>query len=457
MKNYKDITKYFLILITVFLFVAMLVLCGMYLDLRINGKFSSVPGIPEKDKWILTGAEIDSGSASIALTSPVFIGYRNEEEGMVGAAFNADSRKDLLKKTDGIIPELFAGKLRKIKFTRQDDRDSYIKKLIESEKFFYMNYYSEIPSSVILADFGETDSKHTFFVKYIFVLPDKNGDLYGVFLNEDLEVFELVPGGEGINYDENMMFAYNGMRGFAQFEFVSDVCPEAVFTKSFEADSVMMVPSATFYEFEPDGDNTKRLLDTLNFNRNLVKSYKAADKTSISFVDDGRELYVDVKNSKITFNSQSRGIHISEYLKYTPNNNHYGFGDMLMCARRLISALDRLLTGGQAYPSVVGIYSSDEGITVDFKYFYNGILITDEKCDISISFKNDYIVSMNINAVFCDNGNNTDPVIPQKFTIDIPENKNDAVNLYYNAMYVVQEGGTDVEFVWVTRKKGEED
>ena len=452
MKSNRDITKGFLIAVTVFLFIAMLFLCGMYLDLRINGKFSTVPGIPEKDKWILTGAEYDSESASISLTSPCFIGYKNNEEGMIAAAFDANSREMVLEKIFDVVPELFSGKYRKMKFTKQEELNSYIKSLLESEKFVYVNYYSEIPSYLISTDFGGIGSENTFFVKYMFIVPDKNGHLYGVFLNESHEVFELVPE-ESINYDENMAFAYNGMRGFAQFEFVSEVCPEAVFTNSFETDSVMIVPSASFYEFEPDGDNTRKLLDTLNFNHNLVKSYKAADNTSISFVDDGRELYVDVQNSIITFNSQSRGIHLSEYLKYNPHNNHYGFGDILMCARRLISTLDRLLTGGQAHPSVVGIYTENDTLTIDFKYFYNGIMITDRQSDISISFKNDYIISMNINAMFCDSGNNTKPVVPQKFMINATEN---TTGTYYNAMYVVYGNATDVNLVWVTREKGEE-
>lgn len=459
MKEKKDTVKYLLIFITFVLFFAMLILCGMYINLRINGISSTLPEVPGDDKWVVTGTGYNSNASTLNLVSPTFIGYKNSSDGMVAAAFDNEARAELNDKYRKIITELLKGKQSKRKFANQNELIQFIDEIKKSDKFIYVNYYNEIPSSAILTDFSDLESiyKHdSFLIKYVFILENDNRNIYGVCINENLEVYLLESEYE-LLYDQNIQLAYNGVRGFVPFEFASFTYPEAVFTKSFEADSVMMVPSASFYEFDPDGDNTKELLDNLGFNRNLVKSFRSADNTGISFVDDGRELYVDAINSKMSYDCHNRGIHLSEYLKYDPKGENYGLGDILMCAKRFVNSLDRLLIGGEAYPALTGVYTDGEKVSVNFKYFYNGILITKEPYDLKIEFASDSVVGMEINAVFCDSGRYTDPVIPQKLAMtatdknDMPEN----TPIYYNALYVTGTGA-DSEVAWISRESGGE-
>ncbi len=458
MKEKKDIVKYLLIFVTFALFFAMLLLCGAYMNMRINGISSTLPEIPEEDKWVITGTGYNSNTNTLGLASPSFIGYKSLTDGMIAATYDKEARLALTEKYEKIMTELLTGKQIKENFSTSDESTQFINNIINGDAFLYVNYYNEIPSSAILADFTGAESTYThnsFFLKYVFILPDEKGNIYGICINDKLEVYRLEPENEML-YDQNVQLAYNGVRGFVPFEFASFTYPEAVFTKSFETDSVMMIPSASFYEFEPDGDNTKKLLDTLGFNRNLVKSFRFANNAGISFVDDGRELHVDVINSKMNYDSSNRGIHLSEYLKYDPKGENYGLGDILMCAKRFVNSLDRLLTGGEAYPALVGVYADGETVEVNFKYFYNGILITQEPYDLKIEFLNDSIVAMEINAVFCDSGRYTDPVIPQKLAVEAA-GKEDASSapIYYNALYVAGENA-DTEIVWITRESGGE-
>ena len=459
MKEKKDITKYILIIITFVLFFSMLILCGMYINLRINGISSTLPEIPGDDKWIVTGTGHSSNIGTINLVSPTFIGYKNSSDGMLAAIYDDEARDVLIDKYNKIITELLKGKHSKQKFANQDQRIQFINKIKNSDKFMYVNYYSEIPSSAILTDFSDLESTYThdsFLIKYVFILEDENRNIYGVCINEKLDVY-LLESEYDMLYDQNIQFAYNGVRGFVPFEFASFTYPEALFTKSFEADSIMIVPSVSFYEFDPDGDNTKELLDNLGFNRNLVKSFELPNNAGISFVEDGRELQVDAINSKIFHDCNNRGIHLSEYLKYDPNGENYGLSDILMCAKRFVNSLDRLLVGGEAYPALTRVSVDGEKVSVDFKYFYNGILITKQPYDLKIVFANDSIIGIEINAVFCDSGRYTDPVIPQKLAMIAENNGNmgETSPIYYNALYVTVMN-TDSEITWISRESGGE-
>lgn len=58
-KPQRDALLGLLIAANAVLFFTMLVLCGIYLNLRINGSASTLPQIPASDRWILTGSGSD--------------------------------------------------------------------------------------------------------------------------------------------------------------------------------------------------------------------------------------------------------------------------------------------------------------------------------------------------------------------------------------------------------------
>ena len=241
MKENKNTGLYVLIAFISALFIAMLVLCGLYLDLRINGVSSSLPPIPEKDKWILTGAGYSSDSNSGRLLTPYFIGYKTKETGMIAASFDENARNGLISELDRCIPLLFSGTSTSVNFKDLSEKKEFIKKITESETFFYLSYYGDIPSAAILPG-TQSGSEYSglnsdFYVKYVFVLPDENGNMYGVSFDSRLNAV-ILKTAENLAYGKSESFTYNGVSGFVPFEFVSSDNPEPVFTRSFEVNAV---------------------------------------------------------------------------------------------------------------------------------------------------------------------------------------------------------------------------
>lgn len=458
MKKERNIALYFTISIISVLFIGMLILCGLYLDLRINGISSSLPDIPEKDKWILTEKVNDTGNNEQNLLAPLFIGFKTRENGMMAAVPDYSPRKSLISRFDNCLPDLFSGKAERLYFVNEEQKTEYIKSITTKDSFFYAAYYGDIPSAAILPSITGDNSvlshKENFYIRYMFILPDDSGKMYAVCLDKNLDAVVLKPE-KNIEYSENNFFAYNGVSGFVKFEFVSDEYPEPLYAQSFDANSVMMVPSTSFYDFELHEDSTKQLLKVLGFNTNMVKTFRSGDNSTASFVDQGKELYVSIKNSTISYNGYESGIHMSDVLKYKPQGEGYSFTDKVLCVKHLVGLIDRVIVGGDAFATLTGIRKDTMGIHFDLKYFYNGIMLNENTADITVTIDGEYIKEININALFCVGGAFKKPVIPQKLAMSILEEEQGIQNRY-NAAFSNTAEMPGYEIVWVSRKEVEE-
>ena len=409
---------YFVIALIVVLFMTMLVLCGMYLDLRVNGVTSSLPGIPENDKWILTDSGYNAHSSTGQLISPAFMGVKAPSIGMIAATYNKDSRKEFCDYYESDISALFRGTIKQIKFAGKERKNEYIKNLINSDMFMFMSFYKELPAASILPGlYGNSTVeplKTGFFVKYMFIVP--YGDtVKGICFDKNLDAHELYTN-ETIGFDQSHFYAYNMMSGWADFEFISEINPEPVFTSSFNIKSAVIAPSFSFYKFNLDNSNTLRMLKNFGFNTNLVKVFSSNEKRTVSFVGEEKELYVSLDNEKITYNGK---IHLSEYLKYQPQNGTYTFNDKVLCVKYMVNSIDRILVGGDARPAIIQIANNDGEPVFRLKYFYNGVAVTERLYDVSVSIQDEYINNVEINALFCDSGNIDVPVIPQKLALAV--------------------------------------
>lgn len=450
-----SVTLYLLILAITVLFTSMLVLCGMYLDLRLNGITSSLPGIPENDKWVFTNSSYSAYNSNDQLISPVFIGVKNEYSGMNAAAYDKDAREIIGKQVEPVIMSLFSGSAENVVFLSEDERLDFVKSTIDTDSYIYMGFYDELPNAAILpglygnGNYGYLDE--SFNVKYLFIMSDGSSSK-GICFNDELDAWILHPS-EEIEFDQKQFNAYNEVSGFAEFEFVSDTVPEPVFTESFSVKSTLIVPSFSFYGFNLGDSNTTELLKALDFNPNLVKTYTYSDNSVISFVGEDKELHVSLTEQKLYFSGYNHGIHLSEYLKYHPFADEYTFTDKLLCVKYLINSLDRILVGGDASPSIVSITDSDGETVFKLKYFQNGIAVSDDNYDMLVAVSGEYINRIEISAVFCDGGNLEIPVIPQRLALKLFDDYlNDESFAGFNAMFVNNPSSGTAEFVWTMRK-----
>lgn len=452
MSEKKNSFIYFIISLIVVLFVSMLVLCGMYLDLRVNGVTSSLPGIPESDKWILTDSSYNAHSYTGQLISPVFMGVKTENNGMIAATYNKDSRKEFCEYYEAYIAALFGGSARKVSFADNSTKNEYIRALINSETFMVMSFYNELPAIAILPGLygksGIEQSKIDFFVKYLFIVPYED-TIKGICLDGNLNIYELTTE-EKIEFDQSRFSAYNKVSGWAKFDFVSEIYPEPMFTESFNVKSAVIVPSFSFYRFNLSDSNTLRMLKNFGFNTNLVKVFSGYEKRTVSFVGEEKELYVSLDDEKLTYNGK---IHLSEYLKYHPQNGGYTFNDTVLGVKYLINSIDRIIIGGDARPAIVQIANASGETVFWLKYFYDGVAITEDPYDVSISVRDEYITNVDIKALFCDSGNLDVPVIPQKLALSLFDKDGpERAVIGYGALLRFDSESGNTELVWVERR-----
>ena len=456
MKEKRGALTYVLIAVIALLFIFMLILCGLYLDLIVNGLSSSLPSLPENDKWILSNRDYASYSSANDLISPAFLGFKRQDGTMASAVYNESARKQLTGVLYDYIEVLFSADPIKVEYRTDDDKRALLNGIYSSDKYFFASFYEELPSAVFMPciSSGRTEEYggEPFFVKYMFVLADSENNIYAYCIDGDSEAVLLYPY-EKTPYNDSSLAAYNDVRGFSGFEFVSETAPVAVFTDSFDVDSVLIAPTSLFYKYDISDENTGNLLNVLDFNTNMVKVLKSRDDSTISFVENGKELYIVSDEGRFDYNGYDEGIHLSKFLKYYPQSaSGYTFSDKVLAVKYLLNSFDRLIVGGDALPALTSVTYSDDSVIFRLKYFFNGILLTDSDYDISVEIDENAIKRIEIDGLFCDRGTLKKPSLPEKMAISV---MNSAENAEYYAIFKIEQSTNQVSLVWAEKVRGE--
>lgn len=447
-----------LVLLCAVLFVVMLLLSGYYLNLRVNGTSSTLPEIPAKDRWIMTGSAYAEKTGTKSLLSPYFMGIKFADGSQCAATFDTSARQSLSAMLDASLESLLTGELKHISLPTQADRRAYAAELCAAERYTFYALFGELPAAALLPALHNGDATgpvENFFVKYIFLLPDEQNFVYAVMLDAALNAVCLYPR-EDLPYNADSLYSIRETKGYAGFSFTDGLPHSVVFTESFDVASVVIMPSSAFYSYQMGEDKTDKLLKTLGFNTGVTKCVRTGDGSAINFVDEKRELYVDLDNASMTFSAGGDGLHLSDFLGYYPDNDSsYSFADRILGVKYLLGSMDRLLVGGDATPAFVGTLGKENGVTVFYlKYFYNGVMLTDKSYDIAVEMKADAVMSFTATTLFCDSGYMTKPVLPQTLTLPLFSTEASEMTTYY-AMFENDASTNQVKLVWVAAREGE--
>ena len=108
--------------VTVILFAAMLLNCGRYINIKINGRSSAFSGMPENDKRVLFRTVANDSIENVHdLVDPLFIGFKSGDI-TVAAAFDRQSRSALKTSAFEYIVGLFSGKSEKKEFADEIEK-----------------------------------------------------------------------------------------------------------------------------------------------------------------------------------------------------------------------------------------------------------------------------------------------------------------------------------------------
>lgn len=419
------------IVIAAILFVVMLVTCGMYIDIKMNGQKSSLPAMSEKDKMsLLRTAASEKVSYSDDLIEPVFVGVKNGSK-MIAACPDNTSRRSIEIMVYDPLNKLFSGTNKVKTFSSDEEKMQYIDALKSSDNYLLIGFYNDIASNVFLPclseRYRENVSENLFFVKYLFILPGENNKLYGVAVSSENEVQLLYPS-ENVDYGKIFTETYDISDGYSYFEYEDSDGIHPILSSSFVSGKYVLSNPALDYGKDKNQAWIENLFDVFSINSSLVKDFSSRNDTVINYVDEDKELSVS-DDGFVRMKSSAGGIYLDEYLGYLPENEAgYSFSDKVLAVKNIINRTNEN-SGDLLMYSITGVDYDKENdtFTMYLKLFSEGILVTENSYDASFTINNDSLMSAEFYAMTCKKLDDYSLVLPQKYSNALMEDSDDEV------------------------------
>ncbi len=411
------------IAIAAFLFFAMLINCGRYIDIRINGRGRTYSRMPEEHKRVLLSVAAGTLSGdSYDIITPVFAGFKTSV-GLYAADYTAESRKAIYDVYSSYIPSLFSGTSQEQAFDSEEEKLEFIEDLKNSPSYILLAFYSDIPASVFLpATKGYNDrvaQKMLFDVKYLFICPYDGEKVRAVAINSQYDINVITPK-ENISFNSKELEAYNSSTGFSGFEFAKDAPIMPVFNMTLEASKYSLSTTAERFGKQTDSRWILSILRAFDVNINLAKTFVTRDGSVLNYVDGENELLF-YQNGAAVYNTTQEGVALSELLGYETNEESYSFAEKIIAVKNLVGLIQSDAVGADAKLYVTDVYYTPSGNTISvlMKYFVNGICVTDSKYDASFVVGDTSLTYASFDALCCTKRDASSKLLPQKYAANL--------------------------------------
>ncbi|MBE6682065.1 MAG: hypothetical protein E7600_07270 [Ruminococcaceae bacterium] len=410
------------IVIAALLFITMLITCGMYINIKMNGKKSSLPAMSEKDKIsLLRTAASENITYSDDLIEPVFVGVKKGRS-MIAACPDTTSRRSIENMIYEPLKSLFSGSDKSMEFSSDDEKFLFIDTIKNSENYMLLSFYDDIASGVFLSCIGdgyyEKDGENLFFVKNLFILPDENNNLYGIAVSSANDIQMMYPA-EDIDYGKLFAETYDISDGYSYFEFDDSKDIHPMLSSSFVSGKYKISAFPATEGTDKETPWIENLFDVFAVNTSFVKDFssKNSKETVINYVEEDKEIAI-YQDGRVVINATSGGILLDEYLKYSPEGNTgYSLDDKVIAVKNLINRLN-LREDNLLMYSIVGMdYNNDtDDFALYLKYFAEGIIVTENAYDACFRISNDSLISAEFYAISCEKIDDYSLVLPQKYS-----------------------------------------
>ncbi len=404
------------IVLAVILFFTMLITCGLYINIKMNGKTSTLPQLSERDKSVLLrSVASESLNYNDDLIEPVFVGIKTGDE-MLAAFPEKNTRQYFETLVYNTIYSLFSGNAVK---QDVDDKKAYIESLKQNEKYMLISFFDDIPSSVFLACISDNyeieEMNEFFYVKHLFLLPDENLNLFGVVVSKDYDIYKLIPA-QNIEFSKILSETYNISDGYSGFVYDKSVYGsiKPVLTSSFFATKYEIRSLPEVYGKERDAEWISELLAFFSMNHNLVKNYLSKNGSEMNYIDEMYEIVIS-DDGKVVFSaSDDSGIYLDEYLSYLPENNrNYNYYDKIFAVKNLLNDLKFNETSHSYCITGVDYDKQSDILSVYLKSFVDGIMLTDNAYDAKFEIKSNYLIYAEFYGITCSETKGGSVLIPQ--------------------------------------------
>lgn len=416
------------IIVAVVLFFVMLVSCGLYINIKMNGKSANLPPLSDADKRMLLRS---AGSESVVfdddLIEPVFMGVRRQGESF--AAFPNDKERRLFEESVyEAVNGLFAGQSSEMSFNSHEERLSFLDEIKNSEDYILVSFYSDLPAELFLPcmanNYNPVNNTLDFDVKNLFMLPDADGNTYGISVSTDCSVTVMVPYLK-LSFNKISEEAYDVVKDSSLFEFNDSMPILPVLTSSFYAPKYSVFPSVYLYGKSIDSRFVQDLLAVFSINKNMVKSFSSGDNTETNYVEESRELVINDSGLVLFKSDDNGGIPIDEFLGYySGNGGNYSFADKIFALKSLVNKLN---VNADFSFSVSGLNYNirKSSLRVYFKYSIDGCLMTDNAYDAVFEISGNLLTYAEFFMYECGKSEEMNIVYPQNYAAAVLDDGSD--------------------------------
>ncbi len=406
-------------LIAVLLFVSMLLICGKYIDIKINGISSSLPDIPDKDMQILM--QISSNESPLekhTLAEPVSVGIKVGDARLM--AHSKEARTALMDYARSRVIRCFSGQSEKLEFDNEQNMHMYLSQLCNDSDYLFFAFYGDIPAASFLPalarEYEGKESRLDFNVQNLFLFSGNDQNLFAVAVSSGKQLNILKPS-EAVLFKPSDYGAYNDVTGFAPFEYDDGNCLLPVFSRSLEQNNYLIKYAHEIFGMSVDALWIQNTLDVFGLNKSFSKTFVTKDNSLIDFVDDTIELLFSADGS-VVYNSNGNGLGLYELLGYHPSGSSYTFSDKTLAVKRLFNEIDADLSGNEANLGITNVYYDEISAKLCFemKYFVSGIALTHNAFDAKVEINDDSITYAQFYALNCSGLEETSPSLPQKYS-----------------------------------------
>ncbi len=408
------------------LFFIMLICCGLYIDIRMNGRTSNLPTLSETDtRLLLSTSEFQTDEFFDDLLEPVFVGVRNNDE-MLAVPYDNDQRRLLQDTLCESLNILFKGKSEFV-YCDEEHKSANVEDVKNIGQYILVSFYDDLPSDVILPCIsqrvGFTSDAQSFFFKHLFVVPDEEGNVSAIAVSSGNDIVKLLPY-EKVKFNNFFDETYDIIDGGIPFVYYKEGSVSPVLSSSIECSRYEVLPYAEKYGISTDAEWLKSVFNAFSFNPNLIKSFTTGDGSEVNFVEEFRELIVNIDGSVEYKNPDGEGEGIDEFIGYlSVDSQDFTFSDVVFALKNLINTLYK--GTGRVSCSLAGIdYIEDsDSLKIYFKYTTDGIFIFEDDFDAVFEIKNNKIVYAKMLLFNCSRLDSVSTVLPQKYASSVSQQK----------------------------------
>ncbi len=423
LKAIKKFSDKIEIALAVIFFCTMILSCGRYIDIKINGKSSVLQRLPENEKTLLLRAsQSQQWESSNPFIKPTFAGICTKESGKV-SAFSLSARKVLLEDANEVIVKCFSGSYETLVFKSKQHRLEYIESLKNAPEYMLFGFMNDIPASAFLPSFAKNYEPllvlGDFYVKYMFLVPDSEKGAYIVTVSNDLDV-NVLQSNEDVQFNINDYSAYNENTDFVPFSYANNDSILPILDKTVEVNDFAVDTAAKVYGKNTDTEWVQKSLDVFNINKSLSKVYITKDNFVLDYIDDTNEMLFS-DDGMVTYDGSGKGIYLEHFLGYYPELSTFSFSDKILAVKQCVNMMENSIDTGDATVGISNIYyePDTDKLCVEVKYFAGGIVVTDAEYDGRFVISGDYLVNAEFLTLCVSALESSTYLIPQKYALSL--------------------------------------